>query len=197
MKGKPLHWLAPTSLLAWMLLAGCNTTPELRNRPGFLSSYDHLRQVDDLTWRYVNPVLLGQCKKLIIPEVQILSSEFQGKPVTEEDRRRSAKFVRDAMILALADRYTVVTERAPDVCELRIAVTDAYGKGGKLGLSVEGEILDHSRTQVTAVMRTEMSERYVADWEDRPTARKMVEAWARRVRKTMDDAHAANRAVSN
>jgi len=61
--------------------------------------------------------------------------------------------------------------------------------GGKLGLCVQGEILDSSNTQVAAVVRTELSELYVANWENKATAREMVEAWAKRLVKALDGAH--------
>jgi hypothetical protein len=75
------------------------------------------------------------------------------------------------------------------VAEIRIALTGAYATGGKLGLCVQGEILDSSKTQVAAVVRTELSEYYSPNWEDRATARKMVDEWAARLLKVVDQAH--------
>jgi hypothetical protein len=161
----------------------------MRNRPSFLSSYNHLQQVDDLNWRYVNPVLLSQCKRFIVDPVKVLVTEFEGKQITEEQRQHTAEFMRQVVIAALSDRYPVVTERGPDVGEIRVALTDAYKTGGKLGLSVQGEILDNSNTQVAAIMRTELSELYVPDWENKETARQMVGEWAHRLRGILDQAN--------
>ena len=54
---------------------------------------------------------------------------------------------------------------------------------------MQGEILDNSNTQVAAVVRTELSEHYLPDWENKPTARRMVDEWAQRMLKTIDQAH--------
>jgi len=172
-----------------LALTACKTTPQMTNRPDFLSSYSHLEKVDATTWRYVSPVLLGQCNKFIVSPVKVLFTEYDGKPITAEQRQRSADFVRQTMVQALSQRYPVVSEPGPDVAELRIALTSAYATGGKLGLCVQGEILDNSNTQVAAVVRTELSELYVASWEDKATAREMVEAWAQRLIKAVDQAH--------
>jgi hypothetical protein len=179
-------WITPVAAL--FALTACKSTPEMRNRPGFLSTYNHIQKVDDTTWRYVNPVLLGQCNKFIVSPVKVLFNEVEGKPVTPEQRQRSADYVRQAIIQAMSNRYALVTEPGPGVAEIRIALTDAYRTGGKVGLSVEGEILDNSNTQVAAVMRTELSELYVPGWENRTTAKAMVDAWAMRLRQTLDEA---------
>jgi hypothetical protein len=181
-----LSVLSVTGLLA---LAACRSTPQMTSRPNFLSTYDHLQQVDDLNWRYVSRPLLSRCDKFIIGPVKVLFTEVDGQPITPEQRQRSADFVRRVVHQALADRYPVVTEPGPDVGEVRLAVTEGYRTGGRLGLCVQGEILDNSATQVAAVMRTELSEVYVPDWENRESARKMVGAWAERLRKVIDEAH--------
>jgi hypothetical protein len=185
MKTKTLLLLTPVAAL--LALTACNTTPELKNRPGFLSTYNHLQQVDPTTWRYVSPVLLGQCNKFFVSPVKVLFNDIDGKPVTAEQRQRSSDFIRQALIQGISQRYPVVMEPGPDVAEVRVALTDAYRKGGKVGLSLEGEILDNSNTQVGAVMRSEMSELYVANWENRATAKEMVEKWVQRLCQTIDE----------
>ena len=162
----------------------------MANRPEFLSTYNHLRQVDELNWRYISPALLAQCNRFVVSPVKVLFTEFEGKPLTADQRQHTADFVRQAVVKALSDRYPIVTEGGADVAEIRIAVTDAYRTGGKLGLCVQGEILDNSNTQVMAVTRTEVSELYVANWENKATAQQIVGAWAERLRKAIDEAHA-------
>jgi hypothetical protein len=39
------------------------------------------------------------------------------------------------------------------------------------------------------VVRTELSELYVANWESKATARAMVDEWAKRLLKALDEAH--------
>jgi hypothetical protein len=161
----------------------------MTSRPNFLTTYDHLQQVDNLTLRYVSPALLARCNRFVISPVKILFTQADGKEITPEQRQRSADFVRQVVSQALSDRYPIVTEAGPDVGEIRLAITEAYKTGGRLGLCVQGEILDNSDTQVAAVVRTELSELYSPDWENRETARKMVGIWAERLRKAVDEAH--------
>jgi hypothetical protein len=40
---------------------------------------------------------------------------------------------------------------------------------------------------VAAVVRTELGEDYAPKWEDRETARKMVQAWAQRLVRLIDE----------
>jgi uncharacterized protein DUF3313 len=188
MKSKAYLTLIPVALL--LALAACSsTTPQMTSRPDFLSTYDHLRQVDATSWRYVSDPLLANCNKFIISPVTVLINDLEGKPVTAEQRQRTSDAVRMAMVAAVSARYPVVSAPGPDVAEIRIAVTEAYRTGGKLGLCLQGEILDNSKTQVAAVVRTELSERYVPDWENKNTARKMVDEWAQRLLKAIDQAH--------
>jgi hypothetical protein len=181
--------LSIISAAGLLALVACKSTPQMSSRPNFLSSYNHLQPLDDLNSRYVSPVLLAQCNRFVVRPVEILVTQLQGKPVTPEQRQRSADFMRQTVINALSDRYPIVTERGPDVGEIRLALTDAYRTGGKLGLAVQGEVLDNSGTQVAAGVRTDVSEVYVADWENREAARKMVGDWAERLRKLIDEAH--------
>jgi hypothetical protein len=180
----------PLIPLAGLLgLTACTTTPQMTSRPDFLSSYSHLQKVDATTWRYVSPPLLANCNKFIISPVKVLFNDFKGQPITAEQRQRTSDFVRQAIVTTLAARYPVVSEPGADVAEIRIALTEAYRTGGKLGLCVQGEILDHSNTQVAAVVRTELSELYVENWENKNSARTMIDAWAQRLVKGIDEAH--------
>jgi hypothetical protein len=187
MKTKP--YLSILSVTGLLVLAGCSTpTPEMTSRPNFLSTYNYLKQVDDLHWRYVSP-LLGQCNKFIVSPVKVLFNEVNGKPITPEQRQKTANFIQNVIIQNLNDKYPIVYVPGPDVGEIRIALTGAYKTGGKVGLCVQGEILDNSGTQVAAAMRTELSEEYVPDWENKQAAKDIVGEWAERLRKAIDEAH--------
>jgi hypothetical protein len=187
MKTKVYLTLIPMAGL--LMLAACKTTPQMTSRPDFLSTYDHLQKVEDGTWRYISPPLLANCNKFIVSPVKVLFNEVDGQQLTEEQRQKTANFIHQAISWKIAERYPVVTAPGPDVAEVRIALTEGYKTGGKLGLCVQGEVLDHSNTQVAAVVRTELSQRYVADWETRDTAKKMVSEWADRLRAVIDQAH--------
>ena len=186
---KSTAYLALIPVAGLLALAACKTTPQMSNRPDFLSTYNHLQKVDDTTWRYVSPPLLNNCNRFIVAPVKVLINDLEGKPVTAEQRQRTADFVRQSIMSAIATRYPIMSDPGPDVGEIRVAVTEAYRTGGKLGLCVQGEILDNSNTQVAAVVRTELSEHYLPDWENKPTARRMVDEWAQRMLKTIDQAH--------
>jgi len=75
------------------------------------------------------------------------------------------------------------------VAEIRMAITSAYGTGGKLGLCLQGEVIDSSSTQVGAVVKTEISEYYSPHWEDKDSAKEMVKAWGQRLVAAIDEAH--------
>jgi hypothetical protein len=183
-------YLSLVPVVGLLALIACKSTPQMTSRPDFLSTYDHLQPVDATTWRYVSTPLLANCNKFIVSPVQVLFNEIDGKPLTAEQRQRTSDFVHQAISWKIAERYPVVTEKGPDVAEVRIALTEGYRTGGKLGLCVQGEILDSSKTQVAAVVRTELSQKYIPDWETKDTAKKMIDEWALRLRKALDDAHA-------
>jgi hypothetical protein len=185
MKNTSTLFLIPVAGL--LALSACKSTPEMTTRPDFLTTYNYLQKADPTTWRYVNPVLLGQCNKFIISPVKVLFKDIEGTPITPEQRQKTSDFVRQAMVSAISDRYPVVTEPGPDVGEIRIAITGAYRTGGRLGLCIQGEILDNSNTQVAAIVETELSELYSSDWQDKATAKAMVQNWGERLRKVLDD----------
>jgi len=188
MKTKLYLGLFPLAVL--LALTACKSTPQMETRPDFLSTYDHLKKVDATTWRYVSAPQLANCSKFVVDPVKVLFTEAEGKPITAEQQQRSADFVRQAIVKAIQARYPVVSDMGPGVGEIRVALTGAYRTAGKLGLCVQAEILDNSKTQVGAVIRTEISELYVPGWENKNTAREMVEAWAQRLVKAIDEAHA-------
>jgi hypothetical protein len=173
-----LALIAASGLLA---LTACKTTPQMTNRPDFLSTYSHLQKVDATTWRYVNPILLRDCKQFMVSPVKVVFTQYKGEPITTAQRERSAQYVRNAFIQALSSRYPVVSEAGPNVAEVRIALTEGYATAGKLGLCAQMEILDNSNTQVVGVVRTELSEYYVPDWENKTAAKEMVNAWTQRL----------------
>lgn len=184
---KNTAYLTLIPMAGLLAFTACKSTPKFENRPDFLSTYSHLQKVDATTLRYVSPVLLGQCNKFIVAPVKVLFNEYEGKPITPEQRQRTSDFIRQAVVQAISDRYPVVTEPGPDVAEIRIALTDAYRTAGKLGLCVQGEILDNSNTQVAAVAKTELTELYIPKWEDKNSARDMVNVWAQRLRAVLDE----------
>jgi hypothetical protein len=184
---KQLRFLCLIPMVGLLPLTACKTQPQMTNRPDFLSTYNHLQKVETGYWRYVSQPLLANCTKFYFAPVKVLFTEFEGKPITAEQRQRTADFVLQTMTKAVGQWYPVVTQPGPDVGEIRIAITEGYKTGGKLGICLQGEILDNSNTQVAAVVRTELSEYYSPRWEDKDTARTMVQGWADRLVKVIDE----------
>ena len=176
-----------------MLLAGCasdNKAEFAPHKSGFLSSYNNLKTVDDTTLRFVNTNRVSIYNKFHISAVKCLVTQYDERPVTPEQQQKVIEYLRDSVTKALSDRYPIVGSGGPDVGELRMAVTDAYKTGNRLGISVEGEIFDSlSGYQAAAVMRTELGDPNVGDWSDARSAKDTIDKWSARLREAIDYAH--------
>ncbi len=178
--------LAATGLA---VLAGCSSHARAPSQTGFLSHYHNMTKVDDTTWRYVNKNRLNLYTKFHISDVQVLAKEYNGEPLSDEAKDKIRSYLQDAVSKALVDKYPIVTTSGMDVGELRLALTEAYKTGTRVGLTVEGEIMDSLSTyQAAAVMRTELGESYVGSWWDAPSAKQIIDAWATRLRQAIDEA---------
>ncbi len=174
------------------VLAGCSSHARAPSKSGFLSHYHNMTKVDDTTWRYVNKNRLNLYTKFHISDVQVVAKEYNGEPLSDEAKDRIRSYLQDAVSKALVDKYPIVTTPGMDVGELRLALTDAYKTGTRVGLTVEGEIMDSLSTyQAAAVMRTELGESYVGSWWDAPSAKQIIDAWAARLRQAIDDARSS------
>lgn len=172
------------------VLPGCSSKNYRPGNSGYLSQYHHLEKVDDTTSRYVNVDRLKQYNKFKISSVEILTRNYNGKPITTEQQAKMAAYVRNAITTTLGDRYPVVDSPSTDTAEMRVAITDVYKTGAQVGITVEGEILDSfSAVQVAAVIRNDLGDHYVGDWWDKTSAREVVDGWARRLREAVDAAH--------
>lgn len=173
------------------LVAGCASHAYAPRQSGFLSNYRNLQRVDDTTWRYVYTNRLALYNKFQITAAKTLVAEYDGKPLSPATQQKVSDYLRDSLTKALGDRYPIVPNAGGDVGEIRVALTDAYKTGNRLGLTVEGEINDsYSTYQAAAVMRTELGEMYLGDWWDGPSAKQIMDAWAARLREAIDMAHA-------
>lgn len=171
------------------LLAGCAGQKQQPVSSGFLSHYHHLKPVDATTSRYVDGPRLATYNKFKIVSVQILVKEYNGRPITAEQKKTMADYIRASLTSALQSKYPVVETSSTDTAEIRIAMTDAYKSGNQLGVSVEGEILDSfSSVQVAAVVRTDLGKAYLGDWWDKTSAREIVDGWSQRLRQAVDSA---------
>ncbi len=131
--------------------AGCKST--MPKPSGFLSTYANLVKVDDSTWRYMDKEKLGKCQKFMIGSVVVLVKDFDGAPLTKEEQQAAANRFREDIVKALTGHCELVKEKAPDVAEIRAAITAAYPVGNAFALGVEGEILDLSTGQQLAAVQ--------------------------------------------
>jgi len=179
------------TLLATALSTGCHTPkPSVPVQSGFLSSYNNLVQVDATTWRYLDTQRLPRYTAFQIRTVKVLFDEFDGKPLTAEQRDKVTNHLREAITKALTPAYPIVTDPGVNVGQIDVAITKAGKTGDRLDLWVEGEIVDsYSRFQVAAVMKSELGKNYLGNWWDRVSAREMMDKWAAQLRQTIDAAH--------
>lgn len=179
------------TLTGLLLLAGCAGTPVAPKRSGFLYNYSNLKKVDDTTWRYVNTNRLALYSKFTIAPVKILVTEFDGKPITGEQKEKATSYIRESITKALeAKGFSVVTGGYGDVAEVRVAITDIYKTGNQLGLTVEGSIVDSaSAYQAAAVMKTELSDLAIGSWWDGYSARQIVDRWSAHMAEAVAQAH--------
>lgn len=178
-------------LLAAALASGCKTPkPTVPVQSGFLSTYNNLVQVDASTWRYLDTQRLPRYTSFQIKTIKVAFDEFDGKPLTPEQRDKVTSYLRDAITRALTPAYPVVTAPSVSTGQINVAITSASKRGERLDLWVEGEILDsYSSVQVAAVMKSELGKNYLGNWWDRVSAKEMMDKWAEQLRKTIDAAH--------
>lgn len=187
----PGGWNLLLTLAGLLLAAGCAGTPKTPARSGFLYNYDNLKPVDATTWRYVNTNRLAQYRKFEITAPQILATQYDGKPITADQKERAAAYLRAALTKSLeAKGYSVVNGGYGDVAQIRVAITDVYKSGNQLGLTVEGSVVDAaSAYQAAAVMKTELAPEQVGSWWDNERGREIINRWADRLAEAIALAH--------
>lgn len=183
---------AVLSLAVVILATGCAGTPRPPKKSGFLFNYSNLRQVDETTWRFVNTNRLALYSKFMIGPIQILPTEFDGRPITEEEKTRATDFIRESVTKALESRgFEIVPRAFGEIGEIRVAITDVYRSRSQIGLTVEGSIVDSaSAFQAAAVMKTELAPAQLGSWWDNARGRGIINAWAERMAEAVADAHA-------
>ena len=180
------------TVTALMLLTGCASGKPLPpKRSGFLYNYDNLKQVDATTWRYVNTNRLALYHKFVIAPIKVMVTEFDGKPVTTEEKDKAATYVRESLTKALESKgYAVVSGGYGEVGEVRVAITDAYKSGNQVGLTVEGSIVDSaSAYQAAAVMKSDLADAQLGSWWNGERAREIVDRWSERMAEAVVQAH--------
>jgi hypothetical protein len=149
---------------------------------------------------------LGTYSKFIIePVVVQLQGTPQGARPDPETRRELANFMHNAIVNAISDRYMIVSQPAPGVARIRVAITDIEKSSVALnilpqtkltgvglgGASMEGEVIDSvSNEQIAAVIQSQKGSRIslagLKKWGD---AKAVMDEWAKQFRKRLDEAH--------
>ncbi len=195
--------------VAVLSLARCSTEPKAEPRAeptheGFLGDYSRLKPTADGALRYINPTLplAGYSGFIIEPVVVRMRPDTEGRQTDPSQLRRLAAYMRSAIIEAIEDRYSVVTQPGPGVARVRVALTDVRRsirsssalrtllEGGQGGAAMEAELIDsRSGRQIAALIESRMGDRlsFVSStaWDD---TRAIMDEWAGRLRKRLDEA---------
>jgi hypothetical protein len=175
---------------------------------GFLTDYIPLSHHE---WKngslsYVDMQRLGTYSRFIIEPVNVrVYGARQSSKMDRETQTALANYFHNAIVNAVGDRYEIVSQPAPGVALLRIAITDIESSvpsltllphsqisGAGLGsASMEAELLDsQSREQIGAIIERQKGSRFSLDsikqWGD---AKSVMDDWAKRFRKRIDEAH--------
>jgi hypothetical protein len=183
-----------------MMSTGC---AQQIKKTGFLSDYSRLEPKDD-GMRYIDIKRLGDYSKFIIEPVTF-HLHGKGDEPGMKTRIELANHMHNAIINAIKDRYMIVSQSAEGVARVRIAITDVKKSSPALnaipqtkltgvglgGASMEGEVVDsETGEQIGAVIEGQKGKRLsmagLSKWGD---AKAVMDGWAKRFRKRLDEAH--------
>ncbi len=193
--------LGSASLLV-AIVAGCATAP---SPTGFLSDYSRLEPGGSQRLAFADSSL-GQYSKFIIePVVVRFHDPAEEKKVDHETIVQLREYMEDAISKAISDRYAIVSQPGPGVARLRVALTDLDKSTPALnvlpqtkltglgvgGAAMEAELLDsQTGVQIAAVVQKKkgsmLSFSGLKKWGD---AKAVMDAWAKRFRERLDEAH--------
>ena len=200
---------AVLSLAVFGLISACATIDE-PEQTGFLSDYSKLERDSDDRWLYAES-RTGSYSKFYIEPIAVLFAPQEEPKFTpgeiEELKQHFTTKMTDA--LTRDDGYEVVSGPGPGVATFRLAITEIdasiaalnltiYTKAtgaGLGGVAAEGEIVDSmTGEQLAAAIRWGSGSRVLrAGLSKLGDAKLVIDAWAKDVRKRIDQAHAANR----
>lgn len=202
---KEMIRLSVALFLAVVLVSGCAS--QKRAPTGFLSDYSKLTTKSDTSMLYINPHNgLGNYSKFIVdPVVVYFHSSGEEAGTGRADLAKMRKHMRQAVVRAFSGRYQIVKQPGAKVARWRIAVTDVKKSSAVLnivptsslaglglgGASMEAELLDSlTGEQIGAVVESQKGDRLtldgLSDWVD---IKAVLDGWAQRLRKRLDEAH--------
>ena len=112
----------------FVLWSACALNPPQATPTGYLADYSefvpHPERLGALL--YTKPGLdLRRYRRVIVDPVELaLSPEAVGRRVNPEDLARLGRYLHDALVIALRNRYPVLEEPGAAVLRLRAAITD-------------------------------------------------------------------------
>ena len=190
-------FIAAVSLVLTMT-AACTKQAK---KTGFLSDYSRL-DAKDKSLQYINMKRLGEYSRFMIEPVVVRGTDVKLDTKTRTDL---ANYLHNAIVNAIKDRYMIVSQPAADVARVRVAITDIEKSSPVLniipqtkltgvglgGASMEGEVIDSmSNEQIAAVIQSQKGKRLslagIKKWGD---AKAVMDEWAKRFRKRLDEAH--------
>ncbi len=182
------------------VLGGCSSAPA--ERTGFIS-YDHLG--DERAEGQFISEQLGEYNAFIVDPIDVYTTEEMDDREVQA-RQDLAVYATQRVAREIGTAYAIVSVPGPGVGRVRFAVTNVAKSvpilnihpGMKLtgaglgGAAVEGEIVDsQTGDQLFAIVEARRGSQMELDtfdeWDD---ARDAVDAWAVKVRKWIDEAHA-------
>ena len=195
-------------LAVGIMFAQCGCTAQRAKKTGYLSDYSKLEAQSDVSFRYLAPGnLLRDYSNFIIDPVVIhfhARSEAEGK-LKENEISDLKNYMHNALVTAIEARYEIVYRPGPGTARVRVAITDLKKSGiiqnilpigkavgsGLGGASLEAELLDsQTGTQIAALVESQLGNRLSLDgystWGD---AKAIMNDWAKRFRKRIDEAH--------
>ncbi|MHC5001769.1 MAG: DUF3313 family protein [Planctomycetota bacterium] len=154
--------LLAASIFAAASIGGCaSNEPAPPVRTNFLSTYKNLEQVSDTTWRYLNTAEIAKYNRFFVPEARVFPAEgARAVQTTWGDLNMAREYLQQTVINHLSEGgYEVVQNPGPGVAEVRLALTEAFDAGNRVGLNIEAELLDSLSTiQMGALLESQMGQ---------------------------------------
>jgi hypothetical protein len=186
-----------------LLAAGCAQTPQ---ETGFLSTYANLQSVSSTRLNYVGPDVGNYSKFILNPVETEFYDQDQTQNIAPEDIDHLKQYMYEAIVKAMSDKYTLVSDPGPGVARIRIAITNLKASTPALNIipqtkltglglgqaSVEAELVDsQSGQQLAAVIDSETGSRFsfsgLSKWGD---VEAVMNDWAARWVSRLDEIHA-------
>ena len=195
--------LGVTLMTALVLLSGCGSK---QTKTGFLSDYSKLQKESDSSLRYADvKAVAGYSGFIVDPVKVVLQSEVKSEgKLTDEQMTDLASYMHVKIVEAVQGAgKKVVYQPAAGVARIRVALTDMEKTSavnivpqasllgvGIGGASMEAEVIDSiSGQQLGAVVESGKGSRVpFANLGDWTAAKKVIDGWAERFQKRLEEA---------